>query len=240
VKISSLIKTIQDGSVVLAGITEPASQQDAALRERVLTQVQLARLALHEALQLPVRERMAYIAHSRLLRQQRKEREMSAGQVVSHRRLSVATQKAIKRRQKPSSSTPIPPSQKPPVKLPKPVSKQDKIKLEQDRSSGRRGAHPHHPVTTQTLHPAQLAAQDKRKAKPVKTVASRGSGHGVTRVIVPAQGSTPGHTKSGQTKSGQTKSGQLKPTPVRHRTQPLVTPAQDRTAKKSRTHVILG
>ena len=40
------------------------------------SQVQLARLALHEVLQLPDRERMAYIAHSRLLRQQKKEREV--------------------------------------------------------------------------------------------------------------------------------------------------------------------
>ena len=37
-------------------------------------QLQLARLTLHEILELPVGERMAYIAHSRLLRQQKRER----------------------------------------------------------------------------------------------------------------------------------------------------------------------
>ena len=38
-------------------------------------QLQLARMTLLEILALPVGERMAYIAHSRLVRQQRRQRE---------------------------------------------------------------------------------------------------------------------------------------------------------------------
>ena len=36
--------------------------------------MQLARLTLHEVLELPTAERMAYIAHTRLLKHQRRDR----------------------------------------------------------------------------------------------------------------------------------------------------------------------
>ena len=66
---------------MLAGLV---SEQDAALRGRVSLQLEVARLSLHEVFfELPVRERMAFIAHSRLVRAERRARD---GEVRVHGR----------------------------------------------------------------------------------------------------------------------------------------------------------
>jgi hypothetical protein len=106
---------------VLAGLNEPLSRQDIALRDRVHTQMQWARLKLLEVVQLSVGERMAFICHDRALRTQRREREkVVASSTGRSGKLSTATQRAMQRRQDSLSavSSPTPRSTRT-----KPVSK---------------------------------------------------------------------------------------------------------------------
>lgn len=153
------------------------------------------------------------------------------GKAVSQGRLSLATQKAIERRQKSSATVSV---SQPRKQLHKPASLRDRSKLQQDRpgSGPRLDPAPHSKVPSQTLRPANVAVQDKIKARQTKTaVPLRVSGRSAPRDRASQLGRD---TKLGHVKSGQQRQvGHHRP-----RTQPLATHLPEKTSKKSKTHAI--
>lgn len=145
----------------------------------------------------------------------------------------MATLKAIERRQKSSATISV---TQPSKQLHKLVPLGDRSKLQQERS-GRESAPrlhpvPHSKVPSKTLHPANVAVQDKIKAREAKTavplrVLGRTTHH--NRTAQSGQGSKLGQTKSGQ----QRQVGHHRP-----RTQPLATHLPEKKTKKSKTRAV--
>lgn len=148
------------------------------------------------------------------------------GKAVSRGRLSLATQKAIERRQKSSATISV---SQPCKQLHKPASLRDRSKLQQDRPG--RGPRldpvPQSKVPSQTLRPANV--QDKIKAKQTKTT-----------VPLRVSGQNAPHNRASQLgRDSNVKSGQQRQVGHhRPRTQPLTTHLPERTTKKSRTRAI--
>lgn len=99
-KVQHLAKTVRDASAVLDTM-RGSRNADSALKHRLCTQLQVARQTVHEIFfELPVEERLAYIAHTRLLRHERSFRAHEVPPRQQARgRLSAATLKSLQRRQ---------------------------------------------------------------------------------------------------------------------------------------------
>lgn len=114
-KVQEIVRTIQDTKQFAYSFqTETPikrgvfSHQDRDLLDRIIAQLQAALLDIHEIFfEIPVQERMALIAHSRQLMEEKRLRDsntMRASVSTSHPRISSATLKAMERKRKANDS----------------------------------------------------------------------------------------------------------------------------------------
>ncbi|XP_019925624.3 serine-rich adhesin for platelets isoform X3 [Magallana gigas] len=114
-KVQEIVRTIQDTKQFAYSFqTETPikrgvfSHQDRDLLDRIIAQLQAALLDIHEIFfEIPVHERMALIAHSRQLMEEKRLRDSNsirASVSTSHPRISSATLKAMERKRKANDS----------------------------------------------------------------------------------------------------------------------------------------
>jgi hypothetical protein len=100
-KIQNLIKTVKDAENVLKTLDNPTTVQDFELQQRVISQLQTAKLTIHEIFFLiPTSKRMAYISQSRSIQKIKQFKDFNNKSGNKEYRLSSATVKSLERRKR--------------------------------------------------------------------------------------------------------------------------------------------